>query len=103
TNPYYPSEDEWQALGLDSSKNVKDLMTGELLEFQGHLRYDLHKAWALMELAGYAMKPFREYYGETTPAHTETREPFLSPYMVILAIVIFSTIRFANKLKQIHG
>ncbi|MFW9914527.1 MAG: ABC transporter substrate-binding protein [Candidatus Thorarchaeota archaeon] len=57
---YYPTEEEWQTIGLDFSENVDDPETGDLLEFQGHIRYNPNKAWALMEKAGYDMTPFRE-------------------------------------------
>jgi hypothetical protein len=58
-NPYYPTDEEWQTLGLSESENVRDPETGEILKFQGRIRYSIHKAWALMEKAGYDMNPFR--------------------------------------------
>jgi ABC-type transport system substrate-binding protein len=59
-NPYYPSEEEWPTLGLSSFENVIDPDTGKELKFQGHIRYDIHKAWALMEKAGYSMDTLRD-------------------------------------------
>jgi hypothetical protein len=58
-NPYKPNQEEFELMGLDISENVVDPQTGETLEFQGHIRYDLQKAWALMEKAGYNMDRFR--------------------------------------------
>ncbi|MFX0115497.1 MAG: ABC transporter substrate-binding protein [Candidatus Hodarchaeota archaeon] len=66
-NPYAPSEEDWETLGLTTSENVVDPLSGEELKFQGHIRYNLAKAWALMEKAGYNMDPFRAYVlGDTT-------------------------------------
>ncbi|MFX0113638.1 MAG: ABC transporter substrate-binding protein [Candidatus Hodarchaeota archaeon] len=59
-NPFMPSKEEWNTIGLDVSENVIDPETNELLEFQGHITNDMHKAWALMEKAGYDMTPWRE-------------------------------------------
>jgi ABC-type transport system substrate-binding protein len=59
-NPFMPSNEEWKTLGLNATENVIDPQTGELLEFQGHISYNIHKAWALMEKAGYDMNPWRE-------------------------------------------
>lgn len=73
---YYPSEDEWsQWIGLPLPLNVEDYYTGEILRFQGHIRYELSKSWALMEHAGYDMNPFRKWIledgGEGNSPHTE--------------------------------
>ncbi|MHA2501094.1 MAG: ABC transporter substrate-binding protein, partial [Candidatus Hodarchaeales archaeon] len=59
-NPFMPSNEEWKTLGLNATENVRDPQTGELLEFQGHISYNLRKAWGLMEKAGYDMDPWRE-------------------------------------------
>ncbi|MFW9915482.1 MAG: ABC transporter substrate-binding protein [Candidatus Thorarchaeota archaeon] len=67
-NPYKPNEEEFKLMGLDVSENVVDPQTGETLEFQGHIRYNINKAWALMEKAGYNMDPFRySLYAEWAP------------------------------------
>jgi ABC-type transport system substrate-binding protein len=59
-NPFMPSKEEWNTLGLDTAENIIAPETSELLEFQGHISYNIHKAWALMEKAGYDMDPWRE-------------------------------------------
>ncbi len=56
-NPYKPTEEEFKLMGLDVSENVGYPDSVETLAFQGHIRYDLQKAWALMEKAGYDMGP----------------------------------------------
>jgi hypothetical protein len=66
----------------------------------GHLAYDLEAAWALMELAGYDMKPFRAYYGETSSEPAKTNGIALAPSSIILAIAALSTIRFGRKLRR---
>ncbi|MFW9914525.1 MAG: ABC transporter substrate-binding protein [Candidatus Thorarchaeota archaeon] len=60
SDDHYPKPDEWQTIGLPQSENVIDLETGEELKFQGHIRYSVRKAQALMEKAGYDMTAFRE-------------------------------------------
>lgn len=67
-NPYMPYEEEFQLMGLDVSENVVDPETGETLEFQEHIRYNIHKAWALMEKAGYDMASFRAIVDTTPPS-----------------------------------
>jgi ABC-type transport system substrate-binding protein len=88
----YPREDEWLTIGPSKPLNVTDR------ELNGHLAYDLEAAWALMELAGYDMKPFREYDSEKLPEQTKTNGIALTPYSIILAMVALSTIRFRSKL-----
>ncbi|MFQ5979641.1 MAG: ABC transporter substrate-binding protein [Candidatus Heimdallarchaeota archaeon] len=94
TSPDYPREEEWLTIGPSEPLNV----TGR--ELSGHLTYDLEAAWALMELAGYDMKPFREYASEKPPEQTKTNGIALAPYSIILAMVVFATIRFRSKLRK---
>jgi ABC-type transport system substrate-binding protein len=61
-NLFYPTETEWQSIGLNESLNIGDL------RFQGHIRYSIEKAWALMEYAGYDMTPFRVILDTTPPS-----------------------------------
>ncbi|MFX0114250.1 MAG: ABC transporter substrate-binding protein [Candidatus Hodarchaeota archaeon] len=61
-NPYYPIDDEWKTIGLAIRENTIDQDTGEELCFQGHIDYNLPKAWALMEKAGYDMSAHRHYF-----------------------------------------
>jgi ABC-type transport system substrate-binding protein len=70
-NPYMPSETEWATIGLPTSLNTVD-DEGNAIEFQGHIRYNLDKAWALMEYAGYDMDPWRAYVDRGAE---ETGEP----------------------------
>ncbi|MFW9915931.1 MAG: ABC transporter substrate-binding protein, partial [Candidatus Thorarchaeota archaeon] len=94
TSPDYPREDEWLTIGPSEPLNV----TGR--ELNGHLTYDLEAAWALMELAGYDMKLFREYDREKLSGQTKTNGIALAPYSIILAMAILSTIRFKSKLRK---
>ncbi|MFQ5980979.1 MAG: ABC transporter substrate-binding protein [Candidatus Heimdallarchaeota archaeon] len=90
-SPYYPSEEEWATLGLPISENVVDPETNETLEFQGHIRYNVAKAQALMEKAGYDMNTFREAVrleGEgASPSQDIEPLPLLLASGVIIAIV----------------
>ncbi|MFX0114723.1 MAG: hypothetical protein ACFFB3_09250, partial [Candidatus Hodarchaeota archaeon] len=56
------------------------------LNFQGHIRYDLQKAWALMEYAGYDMTPFREVWRRQEAG--ERAETALDPVVLILGSVL---------------
>ncbi|MFW9916059.1 MAG: ABC transporter substrate-binding protein [Candidatus Thorarchaeota archaeon] len=89
-NPYMPKEEEFKTLGLDVSENVVDPYTGEPLKFQGHIRYDLLKAWALMEKAGYDMSPWRGPPPRTT--YVEGHNP-LPQVPVILALVVLGALQ----------
>ncbi|MFQ5980978.1 MAG: ABC transporter substrate-binding protein [Candidatus Heimdallarchaeota archaeon] len=82
-SPYYPSEEEWKSLGLDESENVVDPETGEILEFQGHIRYSVAKAQALMEKAGYDMAPFREAVRREEAG--EQKDQSLEPLPLLIA------------------
>ncbi len=58
-SPYWPTEEQWKNdIGLDPSY---DQVLPEGKHFQGHIRCDLDKAWALMELAGYDMTAQRNH------------------------------------------
>lgn len=94
TSPDYPREEEWLTMGPSEPLNVTDR------ELTGHLTYDLEAAWALMELAGYDMKPFREYDSEKLPDQIKTDGIALAPYSIILAIGVISTIRVRSKLRK---
>jgi hypothetical protein len=83
-HPAYPPEDEWADIGLPVSENVMDSETGEELKFQGHIRYNRNKAWALMEKAGYDMTAFREAVHREKKAG-ERVDPTLEPLPILLA------------------
>ncbi|MFX0114945.1 MAG: ABC transporter substrate-binding protein, partial [Candidatus Hodarchaeota archaeon] len=85
-NPYAPTEEEWETFGLPTSENV--VVDGKEIKFQGHIRYNIDKAWALMEKAGYDMDPFRaavkagqeELEGEDSPV------PILPVLLTVLGL-----------------
>lgn len=49
-NPYYPSANEWNSLGLPD------------LDMTGHIHYNLSRAWRLMEQAGYDVTWYKESF-----------------------------------------
>ncbi|MFX0114534.1 MAG: ABC transporter substrate-binding protein [Candidatus Hodarchaeota archaeon] len=87
---HYPADQEWEAIGLQKSENVEDSDSGETLEFQGHIRYNLPKAWALMEKAGYDMAPFREAVRRKEAG--ERAEQAVEPLSLLLASGVAFTI-----------
>ncbi|MHA2272941.1 MAG: ABC transporter substrate-binding protein [Candidatus Hodarchaeales archaeon] len=87
-NPHKPNEEEFKLMGLDVSENVVT-DSGETLEFQGHIRYNIEKAWALMEKAGYDMDPWRAPVGPPTiTEHKEvySKEPL--PFFPLLLVIL---------------
>ncbi|MFW9917850.1 MAG: ABC transporter substrate-binding protein, partial [Candidatus Thorarchaeota archaeon] len=94
-NPYKPNEEEFKLMGLDVSENVVDPDTGETLEFQGHIRYNIHKAWALMEKAGYDMDPWR------TAVAAEEEEATAEDSPVPILPVVFAVLSLAL-LRLVH-
>ncbi len=76
-NPYYPNETEWNSLGLNESENVNNL------KFQGHIDYNLEKAWALMEKAGYNMDKWRELLTKKD-SNSDKIPGFAYPILIVL-------------------
>jgi ABC-type transport system substrate-binding protein len=90
-NPHKPNEEEFKLMGLDVSENVVNPGTGAILEFQGHIRNNIDKAWALMEKAGYDMDPWRVLpmpYAQTITEHREvySKEPL--PFFPLLLVIL---------------
>ncbi|MHA2500237.1 MAG: ABC transporter substrate-binding protein, partial [Candidatus Hodarchaeales archaeon] len=101
-NPYMPNEEEFKTLGLDVSENVVYPDYIEPLKFQGHIRYDIDKAWALMEKAGYDMGPWRGPPPETTFVEGRNplpRVPVLAALVVLCAFQILLFNEYSGKKK----
>jgi ABC-type oligopeptide transport system substrate-binding subunit len=94
-NPYAPSEEEWNELGLPTSENT--VVDGTEIKFQGHIRYDLDKAWALMEKAGYDMDPWREAVGEETRTEEDSPLPVLPILFAVMGLAVLRFIRRSRR------
>jgi ABC-type transport system substrate-binding protein len=93
-NPYWPTESEWEDFGLDPSYNSV-LPDGKT--FSGHIRYDLDKAWALMELAGYDMDPLRDELEDATETGTGDADSPLPLLPILFAILSLGILRLVHK------
>jgi ABC-type transport system substrate-binding protein len=93
-NPYWPTESEWEDFGLDPSYNSV-LPDGKT--FSGHIRYDLDKAWALMELAGYDMDPLRDELEGATETGTGDEDSPLPLLPILFAILSLGILRLVHK------
>ncbi|MHA2494472.1 MAG: ABC transporter substrate-binding protein [Candidatus Hodarchaeales archaeon] len=100
-NPYKPNEQEFKLMGLDVSENVVDPETGETLEFQGHIRYNINKAWALMEKAGYDMDPWRKAVAEEEEeaADEDSPMPILPVVFAVLSLALLRLVHRSRKRK----
>jgi ABC-type oligopeptide transport system substrate-binding subunit len=94
SSSFYPSEEEWETIGLDTAENA--VIDGKEIKFQGHIRYDLDKAWALMEKAGYDMDPFREAVDKINRNGGDEDSP-LPVFPVVLAVLGLGAIRLARR------
>jgi ABC-type transport system substrate-binding protein len=97
-NPYKPNEEEFKLMGLDVSENVVDPDTGETIEFQGHIRYNINKAWALMEKAGYDMDPWREAVAEEEEEVDEDSPVPILP--VVFAVLSLALLRLVHRRRK---
>ncbi|MFX0114252.1 MAG: ABC transporter substrate-binding protein [Candidatus Hodarchaeota archaeon] len=86
SNPYNPTEEEWETIGLPALENVTDPYTGEEFKFRGHIHYNLDKAWALMEEAGYDMEPFQRPTPTTVHEHSDNPFPLL-PVAIVFTLL----------------
>jgi ABC-type transport system substrate-binding protein len=97
-NPYRPSEEEFATLGLPVSENVV-LDDGTELKFQGHIRYNVDKAWALMEKAGYNMDPFREAV-QAAEEEEEDEDTPLPILPVVFAVLALGVVRLIHRSRR---
>ncbi|MHA2494473.1 MAG: ABC transporter substrate-binding protein [Candidatus Hodarchaeales archaeon] len=98
-NPYKPNEEEFKLMGLDVSENVVT-DEGVTLEFQGHIRYNVEKAWALMEKAGYDMDPWREAVAaEEDTEDDEAPVPILPVVFAVLSLALLRLVHRSRKRK----
>ncbi len=84
---FYPSESVWDLFGLSDTYNTENVT------FQGHIDYNLEKAWALMELAGYNMSSFRAYYGVEPPTPSSKTTSGCTFVVVAISLVLTLAVR----------
>ena len=87
----YPNETEWESIRF----------TGEVetnMTLNGHITYDIEKAWNLMELANYNMQPFREFYTEKQQGTSE--DSSISFITIVFVLGILGSFRNISRLRR---
>ena len=63
----------------------------------GHIRYNLDKAWALMEKAGYDMDPFRDAVEAEEVTEEDSPLPVLPILFAVLGLAVLRLIRRSRR------